>query len=162
MTTSGMPSGQSPLELIAARMGARLLILLVTLWAGALWTVGFIVAPTLFEMLPERAMAGSVAGHLFGVLNWIGIVAGSYALLYFLFAKREGSVLADSRVWLVVVMLGIALAMQFGIQPLLADLRAQGLDNEAVRSRFGLWHGVSSLAYVVQSVMAVVLVLRAR
>lgn len=151
----------TPFQLIAARLGARMLVLLVTLWAGALWTVGFIVAPTLFEMLSDRALAGSIAGRLFHVLNWIGIVAGSYALLHFLFGRdRRG--LADSRVWVVVVMLGIALAMQFGIQPLMAELRAQGIEDEAVRSRFGLWHGISSLAYVVQSVLAVVLVLRAR
>ena len=40
------------------RQAESLLLILVTLWAGALWTVGFVVAPALFKLIPDRAMAG--------------------------------------------------------------------------------------------------------
>lgn len=154
-------SNDGPVRGLLARNGARLLVLLVTLWAGALWTTGFIVAPTLFEMLSDRALAGSIAGRLFHVLNWIGIVAGFYTVAFCL-CERAGRGLRDSRVWLAGAMLAIALAMQFGVQPLMADLRALGIEDEAVRSRFATWHGVSSVAYVIQSLLAVILVLRVR
>ncbi|MEG2963340.1 MAG: DUF4149 domain-containing protein, partial [Janthinobacterium sp.] len=35
-------------------MLTRLRILVATLWAGSLWTIGFIVAPTLFGTLSDR------------------------------------------------------------------------------------------------------------
>jgi hypothetical protein len=55
----------------------------------------------------------------------------------------------------------------FGLQPFMAELRAQaaasgGVMDEAARARFGVLHGVASVIYLVQSVLAVRLVLRGR
>ena len=36
--------------------------ILLTLWVGSLWVVGFVVAPVLFAELDDRALAGSTAG----------------------------------------------------------------------------------------------------
>ena len=36
--------------------------ILITFWVGAIWVVGYVVAPTLFAML-ERSVAGDVAGR---------------------------------------------------------------------------------------------------
>eukprot|EP01133_Synstelium_polycarpum_P009874 gene9874-11537_t len=62
---------------------------------------------------------------------------------------------------LVLSMLVCALLSHFGITPLMAELKAQapsGLMDEAMRSRFGLLHGVSTLIFAVQSVLAGVLI----
>jgi hypothetical protein len=37
--------------------------ILLTLWVGALWVAGFIVAPLLFSELDDRALAGSLPVH---------------------------------------------------------------------------------------------------
>jgi len=153
----------SGLSSLLRAYGDRLFLLALTLWAGALWTIGFIVAPTLFEMLDDRALAGNVAGSLFSSLNWVGIVAGVYMLAHCA-AIYRADVARQVSVWLIAAMLLIALAMQFGIQPLIAEMRATGdiVQDEALRERFALWHGVSSVLYVLQSVLAVVVVARAR
>jgi len=146
---------------ILARQAANLLLILVTLWAGALWTVGFVVAPALFELLPERSLAGTVAGHLFTSVHWIAVVAGGYALIFAL-ARHGRAALRASAVWLVIAMLAIVAIGALGIQPMIADMRSGIADDAALRDRFALWHGVSSALYALTSVLAVVLVLRVR
>jgi hypothetical protein len=39
-------------------------LLLAAAWTGALWTVGALVAPGLFAALPDRVLAGTLAGAL--------------------------------------------------------------------------------------------------
>jgi hypothetical protein len=62
---------------------------------------------------------------------------------------------------LVLAMLVCALLSHFGISPLMAELKAQapsGIMDEAMRSRFGMLHGVSTLIFAVQSLLAGVLI----
>lgn len=54
----------------------------VTLWVGSLWAVGYIVAPLLFARLPDRALAGMMAGKLFTLVAYVGIGCALYLLLY--------------------------------------------------------------------------------
>ena len=56
-------------------MPQRFFQLLATVWCGSLWTIGYIVAPTLFAMLEDRQLAGSIAGRLFHAEAWIGLGA---------------------------------------------------------------------------------------
>ncbi|MBA4741991.1 MAG: DUF4149 domain-containing protein [Azoarcus sp.] len=146
---------------LLARQAGNLLLILVTLWAGALWTVGFVVAPTLFELLPERALAGAVAGYLFTSVHWIAAVAGGYVLAFAL-VRHGRAALRSGVVWLVVAMLAIVAIGALGIQPMIADLRSGIADDATLRDRFALWHGVSSALYALTCVLAVVLVLRVR
>src|SRR5690606_37458718 len=67
---------------LVVRQADNLLLILVTLWAGSMWAVGFIAAPALFDLIPDRAMAGSIAGRLFHTVHWIGLAAGAYVLLH--------------------------------------------------------------------------------
>ena len=52
-----------------------------TLWVGALWTVGYLVAPALFEYLETPAEAGRIAGELFTIVTWLSMVCGALLLL---------------------------------------------------------------------------------
>ena len=147
------------------RIAQGLAVLCVTVWAGALWTVGFMVAPTLFAHLSDRTLAGELAGRLFSLTAWLGMGCAAYLLVFN--AVWEGWRSWRSVVfWLVLGMLLCALASQFGIQPLLASLKAQAWPREvmqsAVRDRFATWHGVSSVVFVIQSILAMLLVLRSR
>lgn len=147
------------------RIAAGFFALCVTLWAGALWTVGFMVAPTLFAAVSDRTLAGELAGRLFALTGWVGLACGAYLLVYVLL--REGRRAWRSGVlWLVLGMLACTLTSQFGIQPLLASLKASAWPREVMQSvlrdRFATWHGVSSVVYVIQSLLAVGLVLLGR
>lgn len=134
---------------------------LLTLWVGGLWAVGGIVAPTLFATLPSRPLAGVIAGKLFEVFGWVGLVCAAYLLIFVLVG--EGASALKRRVfWILLVMLMLTAAGQFGIHPLLAQLKHDAMPREVMdsvlRDRFVAWHGVSSILYLLQSVLGLLLI----
>lgn len=145
-----------------SKLAEALYRLTITWWVGALFTIGYLAAPTLFAQLPDRALAGSLAGEMFKWVAWLGIVCGVYLLL-FLMAKRSFGMFKSSVFWLVLLMLGLTLAGYFGIAPILAQLKEDALPRQvmesALRDRFATWHGISSGLYLVESLLGVALVL---
>lgn len=145
-------------------MLARVRFLVASLWAGSLWTIGFIVAPTLFATLSDRVLAGNIAGSMFRAEAWLSF-ACAVVLLALLQWGAGALELKRRRLLgaLVLSMLVCALLSHFGISPLMAELKAQaqgssGIMDEAMRSRFGMLHGVSTLIFAVQSLLAGVLI----
>ena len=148
-----------------ARVSSHLRILLVTLWAGSLWTVGYLAAPVLFASLPDRSLAGSIAGMLFRAQAWLSLACGLLLLLLLWLDKSWSS--KRTSVILVIAMLACVSIGYFALQPFMAEIRAAaanngGLMDEAMRSRFGMLHGVASVIYLLQSVLALVLVTKTR
>lgn len=135
----------------------------VTLWAGGMWTIGFVVAPLLFARVPERALAGLLAGKLFTLTAYIGIVC-ALVLLLFRVARSGAAALRQGTFWVVLLMLALVLIGEFGVQPVLESLKAQALPKEVMasilRGRFDTWHGVASGLYVIESLLGLVLVVR--
>ena len=133
----------------------------VTLWVGGMWVIGFIVAPLLFSRLPDRVLAGLVAGKLFSVIAWIGIACAIY-LLIFRMARSGAACLKQGFFWVTLAMLVLVLAGEFGVQTVMEGLRAQALPKEimesVLRDRFMTWHGVASVLYVIESFLGLALV----
>lgn len=134
----------------------------LTLWVGGLWVIGYLVAPTLFATLSnDRQTAGLLAGRLFESMGWVGLVCAVYLLLFVLL--RVGTTaLRRWNFWLLVLMLLLTAVSLFGVQPLLAQLKADALPREVMesvlRNRFAAWHGVSSILYLVQTLLGLLLV----
>ena len=145
-------------------MGYRLSLIIITLWAGALWTTG-ISAYVLFDSLQDKQMAGMLAGKLFAVVSYIGMVSGFYLLIQRL-VQDGTAALKQAFFWSVFVMLLLVLAGHFGIQPILESLKSQALPADVMQSvfadRFRNWHGVASVAYLVETLLALVMVLKSR
>jgi Mn2+/Fe2+ NRAMP family transporter len=84
-------------------------------------------------------------------------------LLMFLVSRWGGRVVRQAVFWLVVLMALMTAASQFGIQPLMAQLKLDALPREVMesvlRDRFAAWHGVSSILYLVQSLLGLWLVI---
>lgn len=148
-----------------SRLSEHVLLVLVTLWVGAMWSIGYIVAPTLFGMLGDRTLAGNVAGRLFSIVAWIGIGASVY-VLGFLVVRQGWRAFRSGVFWLVAAMLLATLASQFGIQPLMAQMKANAWPREVMdtmmRTRFATWHGISSVLYLAQSALGLLLILGTR
>lgn len=138
---------------------------LLVMWIGGLWAVGGIAAPTLFAEIPDRQLAGNVAGELFKWIAWVGIVAGTYLLIYRL-GRHGFQALKHAYFWIVLVMLLLVLGQHFGIQPVLQALKQQAMPQavmeSAFRGRFATWHGVSSIVYLIESLLGLILVWRYR
>lgn len=143
------------------RVADYLFAIVLTLWVGGLWAIGMIAAPTLFHLVSDTRLAGTLAGGMFAITAWVGIVAGAYALIYLL--AREGAGAAKtSAFWIVFLMLALTLAGYFGITPILERLRAAALPREVMesvmRDRFVTWHGISNVLYLIQCILGITLV----
>ncbi len=145
----------------------RTKVLIATLWAGSLWTIGYLVAPTLFLQLPDKHLAGTIAGYLFKAEAWLSVTC-ALALIIIHWWQRTHDQAHLARILLVlpVAMLCCTLAGYFALQPWMAALREaagpQGISVSGDRAVFGMLHGLSSLFYLTQSILAVVLILKIR
>ncbi|MEO8331145.1 MAG: DUF4149 domain-containing protein [Gallionella sp.] len=139
--------------------------LLITAWVGGLWAVGYLAVPVLFYGQPDRQLAGMLAGQMFTMVGYLGMVCGTYLLAY-RFGMSGRNALRQSLFWVVAAMLSITLVIQCGIQPVMTDLKAQALPLDVMHSvfagRFKMLHGVSSMIYLIQSLLGVFLVIKTR
>jgi hypothetical protein len=140
-------------DLLAAWAGA--------LWVGGLWAVGYLAAPALFYNLEDRMLAGFVAGKMFAWMAWVGMACGGW-LVVFRIARAGGSALKQAFFWIAVMMLLLTLAQHFGIRPILQELKDQAMPKDVMeslfRDRFQAWHGISSVVYLIQSLLGLALV----
>jgi hypothetical protein len=143
--------------------GARRLV--AALWAGSLWAVGYLVAPTLFARV-DSSVAGEIVGHLLRSEAWLSFCC-ALALLGMLRLAADLEQRARKRLsWLVLAMLACALILYFGIQPMMAQLREAagpgGVRGSPQWHQFAMLHGISQLVYVIESVLGAVLVVKSR
>lgn len=128
----------------------------LTLWVGGQWAIGYLVAPLLFASLDDRQLAGVVAGKLFALIAGIGLGCAA-CLAAYLLCRWRGQVFRRAVFWLVLLMAAMAAMQLFGIQPLMAQLKADALPREVMasvlRDRFAAWHGIASILYLVQSLL---------
>ncbi|ALP52782.1 hypothetical protein Tel_06220 [Candidatus Tenderia electrophaga] len=133
---------------------------LQTLWVGGLWVIGYLVAPILFASLDERRLAGELAGHMFTAMNYVGLVCGGL-LLIFALLRAGRAWLKELRVIALVSMLALVLISLFVLQPMMQELKLAGLTpGSEAAGRFGMLHGVSSILYLITSLLGLLLVVR--
>jgi hypothetical protein len=144
------------------RIAEALYQIAIVAWVGGLWAIGYLAAPVLFASLGDRQLAGIVAGKLFSLVGWIGLGCAAYIGIYLIFRWRAQA-FRRSVFWVTLAM-GVMVAVgHFGLQPLLAQLKPEAWPRDVMesvlRDRFVAWHGVSSILYLMQSVLGLWLVL---
>jgi len=145
---------------------ARARLLVAVFWAGSLWTIGYLVAPTLFATLHDSVLAGTIVGSLLNSEAWVSIVCAALLIVLVNTARLVEPVQKRRLSMIVAVMLVCALAIYLGVQPAMAALKeaagAVPMRQSPQWTQFATLHGVSQLLYVVESVLAAVLVIRMR
>lgn len=143
----------------------HLAALCVVLWVGGMWMLGYVVVPLLFKALPDRQLAGVVAGQLFTLLSYIGIACALYLLAFEL--QRHGRAALRSGVFrITAAMLLLVLLGQFAVQPILVGLKAQALPLDVMTTplaaQFKTWHAVSGTLFLLQSLCGIALAIKSR
>ncbi|WP_074766503.1 MULTISPECIES: DUF4149 domain-containing protein [Paraburkholderia] len=144
-------------------MPHRLFRLLTVLWVGSLLTIGYAVAPVLFTSL-DRISAGAVAAQLFRIQGLVGIVCGILLLVLANVLVRRGDQAYRRVRWMIAGMLLCVLVGYFALQPFMNAMRVAALEagsdvgHSVYATRFGILHGVSSLFYLIESVLGLALV----
>jgi hypothetical protein len=136
--------------------------LCMVLWVGGIWAVGYLAVPVLFQFLPDRQLAGLLAGKMFTGIAYVGIGCAVYMLAHQI--QRFGrDVMKQKSFILIVAMLILVLAGQFIIQPVIAVLKAQAFPMDvmqsALASQFKMMHGLASILYLLQSILGLALVI---
>lgn len=146
----------------------RIRLLVGTLWVGSLWTIGYLVAPTLFATLPDQRLAGTIAGSLFRIEAWLSLACALLlGLLAWRFSADVDAAMRKSWLRLIGLMLVCLLIGYFGLQPFMEALRtsaaaAGGVMDTDARTKFSVLHGIASGFYLAQSVLGVLLILKLR
>jgi hypothetical protein len=131
---------------------SRVAAVVLTLWAGSLWTICAIAAPAAFAVL-ERSAAGHIAATLFRIETWVGFACAMLLFAAALVHKPLAARLGPP--WLLAATAAAPLLSDLVLSRMMAAARAA---NDM--SRFGLLHGVSALLFVAAALGALLLVLR--
>lgn len=123
---------------------ARALRVLITLWAGSLWSVLW-VATVLFQTLGDRHTAGLIATRLFSVETYLGLAVAALALLLpnsggFRLGFISVALLALNE-WVLKRVMNAALS-----------------HGSAWGVSFGAWHGISAALYVLACVGVLIMI----
>jgi hypothetical protein len=139
--------------------------LVAALWAGSLWAVGYVVAPTLFASV-NSTLAGEMVGRLLRSEAWLSIACAAAMLVLLRFAPELDARRRRLLNMLVLGMLACTLVVYLGIQPVMAQLREAagpgGVRGSPQWTQFAILHGISQLVYVIESVLGAVLVIKNR
>ena len=124
------------------------MLLALIVWIGGIIFFAFVLAPTLFGVLPTTKLAGDVVNATLTKLHWMGIISGVVFLICSLVYNWQKYVQARpfmaSHVF-VVLMLAFTLISQFGITPRMRELRSSPVIMDSVsRAEFDSLHASST------------------
>jgi uncharacterized membrane protein len=109
--------------------GLRFLNMLsLVVWVGGITFFAFVLAPTVFSVLPTRELAGSVVSRSLRSLHWIGIISGILFLVTSVVIARmdTGSLqLLSAKNLVVLLMIALTLISQFAIGGKMQALRQE-------------------------------------
>jgi len=123
---------------------ARAFRVLITLWAGSLWSLLW-VAAVLFQSLPDRHAAGFIAARLFSIETYLGLAVAALALM----------LPGRGRFRLGFVAVALLAVNEWLLTPTMRLAREHG--GVAGGVSFGAWHGISAGLYVLACLCVVVM-----
>ena len=105
-----------------------LMLLSLVVWIGGLIFFAFVLAPTVFAVLPTRQLAGNVVSRSLGILHWMAISCGVVFAVTSMIDSRLVNGVAEPfalRNLIVYAMLILTLVGMFGIASRMLALREQ-------------------------------------
>ncbi len=103
------------------------MLLSLVVWLGGLIFFAFVVAPSAFQVLPTRHLAGSMVTRTLGALHWMGLISGivfAGTSMAYSYAMRGAAQPWALRYLLIYAMIALTLVSQFGITAHMSALRA--------------------------------------
>ncbi|MBK5936232.1 MAG: DUF4149 domain-containing protein [Halorhodospira halophila] len=122
----------------------------LTMLAGALWSVGYIVSPLLFRTLEDTAQAAALVGEITGLVAWIALVCAAL-LIPTQLRHRIRPLAAHWRLWLLVLLAVVLAVGEFWVRPPMAVLTEQAGEVgylSALRAAESLYFVASAIALV--------------
>jgi uncharacterized membrane protein len=105
-----------------------LMLLSLVIWIGGLIFFAFVLAPTVFAVLPTRQLAGNVVSRSLGIMLWMAISCGVVFAVTSMIDSRIVNGVTDpfaARNLLIYAMIILTLVGMFGIASRMLVLRQQ-------------------------------------
>ena len=104
-----------------------LMLLCLIVWIGGIIFFAFVLAPTVFAVLPTHELAGNVVNSTLTELHFMGLISGCVFLLCSIFYSRiklaRWQFFSGAHV-LLVIMLALTAISQFSVMPRMQALRS--------------------------------------
>jgi hypothetical protein len=104
------------------------MLLALVVWLGGIVFFAFVLAPTVFAVLPSRQLAGNVVSRALPLLHWIGIASGLVFAVTSMVQARVTAGTAEpfaARHLLIYLMIVLTLLSQFAVGGKMMALRTQ-------------------------------------
>ena len=122
------------------------------------------VTTVLFNKMPNY-IASSLALDMHLFINLFGVIS-SLILLFIGFKSTGAAYLKSSIFWMIIILLVIIFISYFGINPLIENLKVNDLPKELMEGffaeRFDNWYGIASIAYLIECIIGIFLLLKVR
>jgi uncharacterized membrane protein len=105
-----------------------LMLLSLVVWIGGLIFFSFVLAPTVFAVLPTRQLAGSVVSRSLGIMHWMALTCGVVFAVTSMIDSRVVNGVAEPfalRNLIIYAMIILTLVGMFGIASRMLALREQ-------------------------------------
>jgi len=105
-----------------------LMLLSLVIWIGGLIFFAFVLAPTVFTVLPTRQLAGNVVNRSLTIMHWMGITCGLVFAVTSMIDSRVVNGVAQPfalRNLIVYAMLILTVVSMFGVASRMLELRQQ-------------------------------------
>lgn len=103
-----------------ASFGRFLIALSLVIWIGGIIFFSFVVAPSVFSLVPSQAMAGNIVNHSLGALHYIGLACGTILLTATLLTQLRSVRALQSLIGLMLLCTALS---QFGVMPQMHRIR---------------------------------------
>ena len=142
----------------------KLSFISISIWVGGLWSM-LMVTYSIFNIIPSSYIAGEIVSNLFFYINLFGIFTLVLTIGYG-FHQEAIKYFKRMQAWLALILLLIICISFFGINPILEALKVEAFPKEVMESvfadRFSAWHGIASIAYLIQCFLGIILLLKTR
>jgi uncharacterized membrane protein len=119
------------------------MLLALIVWIGGIIFFAFVLAPTLFSVLPNPQLAGNVVSPALNKLHWMGLISGAVFLLasviYNWRKYLQLRLFAATHVF-VLLMLALTAVSQFAITPRMRELRSE-------MAKANAWHDSDQIEF---------------
>lgn len=142
-------------------MYQRVLALLSSIWLGLHLGLGYIAAPLLFAHL-DKVQAGTIAGELFHIVHLSGIVI--WCMVWKQYHRQTAYLdfhTPKIKKWLQLLIL-LLIINEALVSPIIQALKTNETHwlHTLLGGDFAMWHGVSSIIYLIIGILAIILLWR--
>jgi len=142
----------------------KLSFIFTSIWVGGLWAM-LMVTYVIFNIMPSSYIAGMIVSDIFSYINIFGIIT-LVLILGYGFHVESIRFLKKMQAWLAFFLLLVVCISFFGINPILEALKVEAFPKEVMESvfadRFSAWHGIASVAYLIECILGLFLLLKTR